>query len=301
MTAPPTPMRRSALALLATAAVGGAAADSTLELQTVEPRAFGYQVGDVVRREISIRVPDGLALDEASLPRPVARGGALELRATERHASAGHERIVLVYQVFLAPANVRTLEMPAFGLRFDGTPRPQELRVDAWPVTVAPLVPVDVSPRRGLGELQPDVPPPHLDTASARTRLMLFVAAMALLAAHLAVLRFGLPWWQRRDRPFARAWRELRRLPAAPANAAWRDACKQVHAALDATAGAVLFERDVPAFAERHPAFSGLRDDVRRFLQLSRREFFAEGGREPGDAAWLVGFCRRCRDVEQGA
>lgn len=295
-------VRRRAVVLLALGAAAVAAADeSTLDLQVVEPRAFGYQVGDLVRREISIRVPDGLVLDDSTLPRPGGRGSSLELRAAERRSAAGHEQIVLVYQVFLAPAQVRTLEMPAFVLRFEGRPRAQELRVDVWPVTVAPLVPVDVSPRRGLGELQPDVPPPPLDTAARRLRLILIVAAMVLLATHLAVLRFGLPWWRRRDLPFTRAWRALRRLPAAPDDTAWRAACRQLHAAFDATAGAVLFERDVPAFAERHPAFAGMRDDIRRFLQLSRREFFAAGTREPGDPAWLVAFCRRCRDAEADA
>ena len=57
----------------------------------------------------------------------------------------------LDYQVFLAPREVRTLEMPAFTLRLDGTPRVQTLRIDAWPVVVAPLVPVDAPARHGLG------------------------------------------------------------------------------------------------------------------------------------------------------
>lgn len=296
------PASRGVLALLLAAGAAAATANDavTLDLQSVEPRAFGYQVGDLVQRRFTIRVPPGLALDEASLPRPGARGTALELRAVERRAAAQREDLLLVYQVFLAPTAVRTLEMPSLTLRFAGSPRDQDLRIDAWPVTVAPLVPVDVSPRRGLGELQPDTEPPLLDTAPTRARLIAIAAGIAALLGWLAAVYFGLPWSDRRRRPFTRAWRRVRALPAAPAQAPWRDACRQVHAALDETAGAVLFERDVRAFGERHPAFAGLRDDIRRFLQLSRREFFADGAHEVGDAAWLVGFCRRCRDAERG-
>ena len=52
-------------------------------------------------------------------------------------------------------------------------------------------------------------------------------------------------------------------------------------------------------FAARRPAFQALRDDMRRFLQLSRRGFFADGAREPGELAWLIAFGRRCRDAER--
>ena len=291
---------------LAAAGIGEATAgDGTvLEARTVEPRAFGYQVGDLVRRHVTVQVPEGLSLDAATLPRPGARGNALELRAIQRRVSreAGvqHEDLMLEYQVFLAPAAVRTLEMPAFLLHFEGEPRAQDVRIDAWPVTVAPLVPVDVSPRRGLGELQPDRQPLHIDTLARRHRLVAYAAGLAVLLACLAAVYGGVPWWSRQRRPFARAWRQVRQLPASPSDVPWRAACRRVHEALNETAGEVLFERDVLPFAERHAAFVELRDDIRRFMQLSRREFFADAGRDTGDVAWLVEFCRRCRDAERG-
>jgi hypothetical protein len=73
---------------------------SQLDAFTIEPRAFGYQVGDVLQRHIVVQVPDGLALDETSLPRPGARGHALELRALQRQGAAGREELWLHYQVF---------------------------------------------------------------------------------------------------------------------------------------------------------------------------------------------------------
>ena len=89
----------------------------TIELAVDEPRAFGYTVGDVVSRGITVRVPkSGCALDEASLPRPARRGTALELRrvalASGCRTGADRYELRLDYQVFLAPREVRTLEMP---------------------------------------------------------------------------------------------------------------------------------------------------------------------------------------------
>jgi mxaA protein len=286
--------RAAALGLLLALALGTGARSATLQATTEEPRAFGYQVGDIVQRRIAVEVPAGLVLDENSLPRPGARGTALELRALRRSAGAQRMQIELDYQVFLSPAEVRTLELPALTLRYDGVPRPQELRIDSWPVTVAPLVPVEVSPRTGLGELQPDAAPPLIDTQAQRWRLLACAALLAALLSYLAFVYLGLPWWGARRRPFALAWRQLHRSPQ------WREACRHVHAALNQSAGEVLFENGVDRFAARDARFAPLKQDIVRFLRLSQREFFEGAAHEADDAVWLAGFCKRCRDAERG-
>jgi len=270
-----------------------------LEAVTIEPRAFGYQVGDVLQRRIVVQVPEGLVLDAASLPRPGARGHALELRALHRQSGAGREELQLDYQVFLAPPSVRTLEMPPFNLHFEGQPRAQSVRVDAWPVTVAPLVPLEVSPRHGLGELQPDAPVPHIATQALRTRMWAYAVVAALGLATLAFVHGAGVWWGRRQRPFTRAWRSMHRLPPGDDAAAWRAACEWLHAAFNEAGGEVLFEHGIHRFVARHPAFQALQEDMRRFLHLSRRGFFGDGAHEPGELAWLIGLGRRCRDAER--
>jgi mxaA protein len=277
--------------------LAGAARAATLQATTDEPRAFGYQVGDVVQRRITVEVPDGLVLDENSLPRPGARGTAVELRALRRSAGPQRLHLVLDYQVFLSPAAVRTLELPPLTLRYEGTPRAQEVRIDAWPMTVAPLVPVEVSPRTGLGELQPDAMPPLIDTAARRGRLAGLATLLCALLAYLAFVYFGLPWWGAQRRPFALAWRWLNQAPAP----AWRDACQRMHAAFNQSAGEVLFEHGVDRFVATHTAFAPLQQDIARFLRLSQREFFEGGAHQRDDMAWLSALCKRCRDAERGS
>lgn len=142
------------VALLAALAAPAAPPDPAQpRLTASEPRAFGYQVGDLVQREVVLHVPDGWQFDTASLPRTGARGQPLELRRVEAQAAAepGGQRHVLRldYQVFFAPPAVRGFELPSFRLAVRGPQRVEELLVEAWPVTVAPLVPVEVSTRRG--------------------------------------------------------------------------------------------------------------------------------------------------------
>ena len=288
---------------LLTAVLGwgiAAACAAQLDAQTQEPRAYGWQLGDVVSRTVTVEVPDGLVLDESSVPQPGARGRALELRSVTRRGGGRHHELTLAYQVFLSPREPRTLEMPSFKLRFQGQPRAQELLVEAWPVTVSPLVPVEVSYRRGLGELQQDAAPPTIDTRPGRLRLAVYAAAALLLAAYLAHVYIGLPWWTRRHRPFTLAWRQLRDLTPASSQAQWRGAFRRLHGALNETMGEVIFEQDIDRFMKARPQFTQLRGELVNFFQQSRLEFFGEG-QGSADRRWLIDLCRRCRDAERGS
>ncbi len=282
-----------------------AAEPALLGVTTDEPRAFGYQLGDVVARSVTVHVPAGMRLVEASVPKLGARGRALELRDVQRRegAEAGGRNITwrFEYQVLLSPPQVRTLEMPSFTLRFEGTPRHQEVRVEAWPVTVAPLAPAEVSPRRGLGDLLPDEPPPAIDLRASHLRFMAYGCVLLLLLVYLAQVYVGLPWWSRRHRPFAQAWRTLRSAPHDGTEAQRHAAFRCVHAALDQSAGETLFEQGVDRFVNARPRFAPLHADLVEFFRLSRREFFAQGAPADADLRWLIEFCRRCRDAERGS
>jgi len=288
------PRLGAVLLLAARAALADPSAGPSADV--IEPRAFGYSVGDVVQRRVLLQWPEGLAPDLSSLPQTRRPGQALELRAVRLD---GHE-LRLDYQVFLAPMEVRTLEMPPLQLRFAGPAGERFLRIDAWPVTVAPLVPLDVSPREGLGEMRPDVAPPLIDTAARRLRLALVAGALALVLVYLLQVYVGLPWWGRRRRPFASAWRGLRGLPAAPSAQQRREALLLLHQALNRSAGEVVFEEGLADFVARQPRFAPLREALAGFFQRSREEFFAERG-GPAEIGWLRELCRACRNAERGS
>lgn len=296
------------LVLLALPAVLLGADQATLQLRLLEPRAYGYQPGDVLQRQIEVDVPAGLLLDSASLPVAGGRGQPIELRTLHLHSSprAGGQRHILRldYQVFYAPREVRTLEIAPFELRYTGGPRgpthTQALRVDALPVTVAPLLPLLVPQRQGLGDVQPDLPPPLQDDSAVRQRLRAWAALATLLLVWLAWARWGYPWWQRQRLPFGLAWAQLRQLPDAPDTATWQAACGQLHQALNASAGQAIFGHSLAGWAMQQPAFAPLQADLARFLALSRQAFFAPGTAATADGAWLRSLSRRCRDAERG-
>lgn len=264
-----------------------------------EPRAYGHLAGDVVVRTVHLQLPPGLRLRGDSLPLPGGRGQALELRAVEhrgRHDDA-RQTLVLHYQVFAAPLQPRVLELPPLTLAFEpaGGGRVQTLRVDAWPVQVAPIGPLEAAQRTGLGPLQPDRAAPPLDTRATRMRLAGWLAGALVLAAGLAWVLVLRPAWQRRQRPLARLRRELAAMPAAALEREPQAVFGRVHAALREQAGRNLLARDLPAYLAARPGLAPLADELLAFHEASAALFF-----QPGTAAapgWDLGRLRRLAEA----
>jgi mxaA protein len=306
-----TMLQRAGLAafkLALSAGAGLAAAQALPDAVPDLPRAYGYTVGDVVQRRVQLQLPPGWSLDLDALPRSRRPGQALELR----HARLDGDRLLLDYQVFFSPTEVRTLEMPSLLLRFVGADGAggaargvrdvREVRLDAWPLTVAPLVPVDVSPREGLGAMRPDVPAAPIDTTPRQHRQLVLAALLLAVGAALAHLHLGLPWWGRRQRPFAQTWRELRNWPELASAEQARVAMQLVHAALNRSHGQVLFAGGVAAFVGRHPRFAPLQPALSAFFERSQTVFFATPEvTGAADIGWLKRLCRDCLDAERGA
>ena len=77
---------------------------------------------------------------------------------------------------------------------------------------------------------------------------------------------------------------------------------QRLHAALDATAGRVLFADAVDGFVADHPHYAPLRGELLRFFELSRGAFFS-GTAEPvaTEMRWLLDVARSLRDAERGS
>ena len=291
------------LALLLSASVSMA---EGLHTRIEEPRAFGHMVGDTVERHIAITASRPLALNAESLPKAGRLGYALELRrvnvASEPVDGGTQYRLDLRYQIFVAPTEAKTLDLPAFVLSFDGGARPEELRIDFAPVTVAPLTPPGQSPRRGLGVLRPDIAAPLVDASAVVCRLVAYGGLAFLLLAYVAYVYLG-PWLlAKRRRPFTHAYRNLRRLRAARAEENFPAAMKHLHRAFNDTAGGTVFRDSVDNFLADHPRFAPLRAEITCFFDQSRQTFFAADKQVSAqDLCVLTELCRTCRDIERGA
>jgi mxaA protein len=281
------------LTTLATAA--SAAPEPRLELSA--PRNFGYVMGDTVEHDIRVTVPAGHALETGFLPRPGTLGEWLTVRAVTwdetRADGETRYRIRVAYQIYKGVRDTEQATIPPLPLRFSG-PEPLEIRTPEWAFTMVPLIPPKTPDEAVV--LRAARPPEPLETEPHRQRLLVGFGGLVLGLGLLAWRRMGGPI---RNRPFARARRELRRLARGTLTPeTGRAAARLFHRALDQTAGQAVFAGQLDGFVAARPAYAGLRDDLARFFEFSHRLFFTDA--EPDwPSGWLEDLCRRCAAAER--
>ena len=254
-----------ALAAFATPVAPAAAAEPPMAAQTVQPRAYGHVLGDVVTQRVRLQHA-GRELEPAAVP-PADRVGLwLERRPprVERDAEGGRW-LVIDYQLVNAPRAPASISLPPLTL---ATTAGVALAVPAWSLTVGPLVPADAS---GLPALQPDRPVALRPTAGLERQLRLALAPLGL------VLVAWLAWWgwrqwrEAKTLPFARACARLRRLDAGDP-AAWL----ALHEAINQSAGRVVHTASLPRWFDDAPQWRPLRDELERFFAASNARFFGD-------------------------
>jgi mxaA protein len=299
-------LARPAVVLVLLASPALSSAQAILGYDIIEPRTFGYVIGDKIRREVRLSVRPGYRLDEASLPKAGRLDRWLELAAPELRAeSIGNGRryhLVLTYQIFNAPRSFTAVTIPQQDLRLVGEAQVVTTLLPALQVTVAPLT-SDLGAKGYWGSaLQPDRAPAPLALQARQTRLAWTGAALLALLLFAAWRRGLAALIARRRLPFASAVRRLKRLPASGAPADLVVGLKIVHEAINQTAGRAVFAHNLGAFFAAHPEFTGLREEFERLFAASGLVFFGDAAADApprSDPPALLHLCRLCSRIER--
>lgn len=294
--------------LLGAHAEDGVVTDPRVSVRTIEPkRDVGYTVGDILERTVILEAKKPYQLLETSLPiagndkKRRGKGSGIEVREVRLEKSTRLDRTIytlhLSYQVFTNNIVAKPAILPAEMVKFGGDGKNFEIRIPSWSYRISPLavygsvvVERDMSGFRG---------PLKLDAARHYQGLW---AALAVLGLSLLGLLYVLgtsSWLPRMGGPFARAYRDLRKLPATPEGLS--QGVTRLHQALNTTAGNSVF--DTAGLLKRKPGFAPVAPELEQFFGLSRTVFFepaAAHGITGEPMAWLRQFCRRCRDCERG-
>lgn len=276
--------------------------DRPLLLHVVPPRDSGRRLGDVVTYRALIAWPDGWEIDRDGIPAtgsdnaPIELGGHTVSAAPDQCPNC--RWLDLRWQVFKAVRMTEDLLLPAPEIRFRRQAEIATVELAPTVVSVSPLVPWDRrkdwanSMRAGWG-------PRHLETSSLWWQSG-SIAALALLALLGWGWASGRWFVAARRRPFAQAWRSVRR--RRPEDLAHADAVdlQHWHRAFDATARQTVVSGRLDAFLAAHPRFAPLADEIREVFEASRRHFFTEAdapaARLPRET--LITTLRRLADLE---
>lgn len=250
-------------------------------VRMLEPRSYGYFVGDVFRRVAEIDVQPSFRLEPSSLPAPGRLNYWLDLKAvgiSEATAEGvGRYRIDLDYQNFYVPLQPTRLAVPGATISFTDGKTTIEADIPAWSFVGAALR--EIAPEKPAegpaGYLQPDATPRFIPTGRPRAILAMALGSLAvfltLLAHHMA---WG-PFRARPQRPFTSAARAIKsRFAGARNDEAYRASLLDLHRAFDQSAGRRVLAEDVPDFIRGHQAFQPFNTEITRFFAASRRAFF---------------------------
>lgn len=271
--------RWSCLLLLWALAPAIHAADSAvvLRLERSIERPFGHMLGDLLHTEVLIELAPPWRLDVASLGAPGARDYWVDLieQSVQEQVLDDRHRYVIrqTYQTFYFSREAKALEVPPPSVRLIGAGDPLMVAFPPLEFTTSPIHETAGLRRDEQGYyMRPDAAPPLRDPEPHR-QLAFAYGLTALLPALFLAWRAG--WFSRRLRPFARAWRAVRRQPRdGTSPAALREAMLHLHRAIDDTAGHPVFLADLPRFLESFPVYEGTRPGLEGFYADSRSVFF---------------------------
>lgn len=279
-----------------------AAGADAVRVEAVNPRPFGYVIGDLLERRIRVTTDGTRALDTAQLPRPGRVDRWLELRSVvvAEPGDAGRRwDITLQYQVRNAPEQVTTVLLPELRLHLTAGGGRGEEQVGDWPISIAPLTPQTVLARAGLEEMRPDAAPPLVDTRPYHLRLGLYALILGGLGLFALGRRFGLPWAAGRRGPFALACRDVQRLARRRSQPDLHaEALRRLHRAFDECAGHSVFAGQLDAFFARRPQYGSLRAETEQLFRQSRILFFGGSG-DAGSLDRVVALARAYRAAER--
>jgi mxaA protein len=275
-----------ALSLIAAPASAATAVTPPLVAQTVQPRAYGHVLGDMLTQRVRLQ-HGGRALEPAALPSADRVGLWLERRAPRVEQDADGARWLLIdYQLINAPRTLMSITLPPLTLPTTAGPT---LTVPAWPLSIGPLTSTGAN---GLPALQPDRPVALRATAGLERQLRLALGALAMVLAAWLLWWGWRQWREAQTLPFARACARLRRLDSADP-AAWL----ALHEAINQSAGRVVHAASLTRRLDEAPQWQPLRDQLERFYAASNARFFGDGPVAPDPSLRELG--RALRAIEK--
>ncbi|HSI43780.1 MAG TPA: hypothetical protein VK949_05510 [Methylotenera sp.] len=291
------------------------APEGVIKIQITNPeRDVGYTVGDILKRVITLEVKKPYSLVNTSIPivgyerrwkGKVIGIDVSSVKLSETDHDSSHIYVIDVdYQVLTNNVVAKPGALPAEILHFKfvnakGKASLVQYRVPSWNFRISPLavfgsvkVEQDMSGLRG---------PLVLDAKTHQRNRDIATGILALVLLGLLYILGNRAWLPRMGAPFAKALRDLRKLP--DNQQGLQQAVSRLHLALNKTAQHTVFKGGVDEFIAQKPAFAEVRNDLLAFFEVSRHAFF-ESTPNPDsksqNLAWLKAFARHCRDCERG-
>ncbi len=272
------------IATLYFAASSGSLHAKVTQVQVVQPKPAGWILGDVV--PVTIYIDSiGSTLQQSSLPEPGPLNYWLDLRSIDVAQSKLGEgtryTLTLNYQTFYVPLDVNQREIPALDVLFSEGAQSESVRIAPQVFFMSPLRGVAHSGTSVSDQIQPDAPALQIN----EKRLWTIATGLGLLALGLLLalaVHYSIwPFHRRRARPFAKAYRAIKKQLRESNSESYRGSLIQLHRAFDTWNEGRLLSNDVPDFVRQRPGLKSLQNEIELFFTASARTFFGNDQQQP--------------------
>ncbi|AFJ03255.1 MxaA protein [Methylophaga frappieri] len=270
-------------------------------------RDFGVLAGDLIRHEYILQVPADYDIAEASLP---ATGDLsywltlqdVQVELLDSNSARALFQVVLIYQTFYAPLDVRELTIPAQTIRAHHSNGEEIiLSLPDWNFMMSPLK--EIVPRgvgatdSGSAFMKPSLPPVLQPLADKQNRVIALAIIATLLGLAWVVLNGWL--WQRKQSPFQQAAKKINKLDKNQQDEKRHlKAFEAIHHAFNAVAGQVVFTYHLPFFFENHPEFITYQNEITTFFEQSDALMFGQANDQQPTLKELQQLARRLSRAE---
>lgn len=274
-------------------------------------RDGGYVVGDKLERTVILTIKKPYQLVNESLPivgyehRYRGQISGIELAdissSEVEHKDSTTHTIHLTYQVFTVGKLVKpaVLRAEILKIRNTQTKDVRQYRIPSFYFRISPLSvfgQVDLK-----DDMSPFRPPFLLDKSRHELYLKLLAGLLGLSLLVLLYIYGTRSWLPRMGGAFAKAYRDLKKLP--DSTEGLQQGVARMHQAINLTAGTSVFHNTLDELFKAKPVYVAAKPELERFFALSRQIFFDPNAAvDLGDKpkAWLLKFCRHMRDCERG-
>ena len=287
-------MKRVAASLLIVATFSSMAAAPEV---AVSLRDTGYMLGDLIEERIDVALPAGTRIDPDSVPLPGRVAPWLEVRHTElAPPRAGSQTLGVTYQIFAEAEEATRAPLPEVHLRLRGADA-RELTVPSRSFLLSPAVPATLVDKDR--ELRPSPDPEHVPESPAITGALASLAVALVAAAYLLWRYDRLPFLPYAPGPLLRAWRSWRRRSRrALTDEEETVLLRDLHGALNESAGETLYPSTLQRLFDRAPYLAPLRAEIERVFVASWQRFYGRG--DAPAPAHVLATLQSAADRERG-
>jgi mxaA protein len=265
-------------------------------------RNYGLMVGDIIEHHYLIAVDEGYSLSPSSLPVEGELTYWLDLNSvsmtSEQQGKKTIYNLILRYQTFYAPLDVRTLLIPEQQLVFtDSANQRVEITLTDWHFIMSPIKEITAS---GVGNndgsdgfMKADIAPRTHSLSRYQSPIIIYASLSIVCLLIWAALAGLLPKFD--TSPFHTARRQIKRINRHKNITVdqIQQGLQAMHDAFNSRASYTVFASQIDDFIQQHPQFNESRTQIEDFFQQSRCVFFFDEDPKPNLLNDCIRLCDR--------